>query len=317
MRVYLRGYDIDKVGYNVDGYQVKPTQNTNNVLYGELNINRSRYVFKNINLYAILGYHKVHNMEAFNIKVVDVRAINENDQNVIDYESPPHLRTSNVILSGLTFLNGRNENILTQFTNFNPNEELVFERVFFHRGDIQDYQHYYEYTRTNTRGTTNDFYRFMYQENISTNVSTNVGLSLTRYRINATPTVDPTIPNNISSLNGKIMRAGRAVRAGDTLFLLYVQDAGDGSLPVRTGAQNNGLVTITILPENNQWFHRRFTDNVNEDDFNNELTAYLPQDTNMTLTLELRDILTNTLQPVITEPNNKVYPSLEFVLDIY
>lgn len=320
MRVYFRVDDIDNVDYDANGYQLKPTQPTNDVIRGVANIDRSQLTFRNINLMAILGYQRVNQGGTFNIKVVEVRAINENGNNVIDYDSPAQLRTSNVMLSGsgLSFLNGKTENLLCQFTNFNPNEELVFENVAFHRGDLNDYQHYYEYSKTNRGGTTNDFYTFMNQENLTTTVITNIGLSLTRYRVNATPTPgDPNLPGNISSLNDKIMRAGRAVRFSDNLFWLYVEDAGDGSLPARTGAQYNGRVTITILPENNQWFHRRFTDNVQEDDFNNELTAYMPKSDTIDLTFELRDILTNTLQPVIAEPNGKVYPSIEFVLDIY
>ena len=130
MRVYLRGYEIDTIGYDANGLQLKATQNTNTII-GELNVNRTRYVFKNINLPSILGYDKFHNNQTFNIKLVDIRQVNENTStgNIIDYTSRPHLRTSNVVMSisGTSFLNGKTENILSQFTNFNPNMELTFE----------------------------------------------------------------------------------------------------------------------------------------------------------------------------------------------
>lgn len=318
MRVYFRVDDIDNVDYDANGYQAKPTQPTNDVIRGVANIDRSQLTFRNINLMTILGYQRVNQGGTFNIKVVDVRAINENGQNVIDYDSPAQLRTSNVFLSGLTFFNGKNENYLCPFTNFNPNEELVFENVYFSRGDQVDYQHIYNYNQANEGGTTNDFYRLMSQE-----VATTANTSLTRFRFDATPTAS--VASNISVLNGKIMRAGRAERLNAVAFRITVQDANDGSLPIRvtdTGiaggnAQQNGICKITVLPENNQWFHRRYTDNVHEDDFNNELTAYIPSSHIVDLKFELRDILTNTLQPVIAEPNGKVYPSIEFVLDIY
>ena len=301
MRVYLRGYDIDKIAYDVNGFQEKPTQDTNTI-FGELNVNRTRYVFKNINLRSILG-NKFYEKDTVNIKLVDVKAINENGNNVIDYTSSPHLRGSNIFIKGLQFLNGKNENLLTQFTNFNPNEELVFENVFFNNGNAIDNRHYYEFTRTNQGGTTVDFYRFSWNENniLATN-------SLTRYRITST---------TITDLNNKIVKAGQAQTSGNlSLFSVLVLDSGDGTLPARVN-QTNNTVTITVLPEINNWFHRRFTDDVCEDDNNNELTVYLPQHQfNIDLTLELRDILSDKLQPIV-DPNNKVYPSLEFVLDIY
>lgn len=306
MRVYFKAFNIDEVGYAVNGFQEKPTQATDNVIRGVANINRSQLTFRNINLMTILGVQRIKQGGTFNIKLHAVRAINENGNNVIDYDSPPQLRTSNVFISGLTFLNGKNENYLCPFTNFNPNEELVFENAFFHRADLEDFRHFYEYGRNNTGGTTLDFYRLMEQESSTTTSLANVGNSLTRFRVNST---------TITQLNNKIMRCSYSSRNG-SLFAMFVQDAGDGSLPSRVTQLNNN-VTITILPENNQWFHRRFTDNVNEDDNNNELTAYIPKSDTIDLTFELRDILTNRLQPVITEPNGKVYPSIEFILDIY
>ncbi len=313
MRVYLKGYDIDNVGYNVDySYQEKPTQATDNVLYGEANIDRSKYVFKNINLRSILG-NKFDNKKTINIKVVDIKAIQEYNvldasgnaiNNIIDYNSPAILRTSNVVLSGLTFFNGKNENVIGQYTNFNPNEELVFQNVQFHRGDLSDFQHFYHYNHNNQGGSTLEWYRFLSQETSLTAID-----SLTRYRVTS---------STITQLNNKIMRGSRATRTDDNYFSTRVQDSGDGTLPTRVTGQVNNTVTITILPENNTWFHKRFTDDIDEDEAQNEITAYLPShQINIDLTFELRDILTDKLQPVITEPNGKVYPSIEFVLDIY
>lgn len=304
MRVYFQAFNIDEVGYDVNGYQEKPTQATDNMIRGVANINRSQLTFRNINLMAILGVQRIKQGGTFNIKLHAVKAINENGNNVIDYDSPPQLRTSNVFISGLTFLNGRNENYLCPFSNFNPNEELVLENVFFHRGDLSDFQHFYDYARNNQGGSTFEFYRLMWQE-----TATTANTSLTRFRVNS---------SIITQLDNKIMRAGQPTRQSNDFFILRVEDAGDGTLPARvTVPQLNNVVTITILPENNQWFHRRLTDDVQEDDFNNELTAYIPSSHIVDLKFELRDVLTDTLQPVITEPNDKVYPSIEFVLDIY
>ena len=304
MRVYFRAYDIDEVGYDINGYQAKPTQPTNNTIRGVANVERSQLTFRNISLMTILGHQRVNQGGTFNIKLHAVRAINENQQNVIDYESPAHLRTSNIVMSGLNFYNGKQNNVLTQFTNFNPNEELVFENVFFLTGNLADFEHYYDYNRTNQGGQTNDFYRFLWNQLVFSSAT-----SLIRYRFNS---------STITQLNNKIVRGGRPTRqpAENNNFLMNVTDAGDGTTPARV-TQTNNTVTITVLPENNQWFQRRYTDNVHEDDDNNELTAFIPSSHIVDLTFELRDILTDRLQPVIIEPNGKVYPSIEIVLDIY
>jgi hypothetical protein len=299
MRIVLRAYDIDKVGYDdTTGYQIKPTQATDNVFFGSSNINRSQLTFKNINLMTILGRDKFYNDKTFNIKVVEVRVIVENGNNVIDYDSPAQLRTSNVMLSGLTFCNGRNENLLCHWTNFNPNEELQFT-CQFNSGLVAN-RHIF-HNQTSAGHNTSDFIRLTFNERSLTDPS----ISLLRYRVNSTVVTD---------LDNKIMRCTAPTPNGN-FFNIFVQDAGDGSLPA-TVSQQNAFVTITVLPENNQWFHRRFTDNIQQDEFNNELTAYIASSHTVDLKFELRDILTDQLQPVITEPNGKVYPSLEFVLDI-
>ncbi len=110
------------------------------------------------------------------------------------------------------------------------------------------------------------------------------------------------------------MRPSRPfIRDQDNFFLNITQENND--FPIRLGLINQ-IVTIQVLPEINQWFHTRLTDNVAEDENNNELTAYITYDPILNITFELRDIHTNQLQPVITEPNNKVYPNLTFILDI-
>lgn len=305
MRLYLRGYDLDKVGYDANGLQLKATQNTNTI-NGELNINRSRYVFKNINLASILGYDKFYDSKTFNIKLVDVRQVNETGApfNIIDYTSRPHLRTSNVVMSisNTTFLNGKTENIISQFTNFDPNLELTFENVFFNTGNVTDFNHRFQYSATNQGGSTNEFYRFLLQGN-STTATTN---TLNRMQISST---------DITQLNGIIVKYAQPVRFDNDLFTVSVVDGAIGALPSRV-TQTNGTITVITFPEYQQWFHRRFTDDIHQDDNNNELTAYLPQHQfNIDITLELRDILSNQLQPVV-DPANKVFPSLEFILDI-
>lgn len=296
MRYLLRTYDLDSVGYDVNGYQIKPIANTTSTK-GYVNLERSKMVFNNIDI------SHIDTLSSYiTIKLIGVEAINENGQNVIDYNSPPHLRTSNIVLSGMDFTNGVSTNIVGQFTNFNPNEELVFQSVFFHRGDLSDFTHYYQHVSTSVLGPqTPDFFRFL------TDYETIASNSLTRFRITS---------STITQLNNKIMRASRPRLTSDSLFIIDVADAGDGTLPARVNGQVNNLVTITVLPENNQWFHRRLTFDIEEDLEDIELTAYNPQTSTINLTFELRDLITNQLQPVVSN-SGKVYPSLNFIIEIF
>jgi len=149
MRVYLRCNDIDKISYDINNYQEKPTQNTYTI-NGECNIFRSKFNFNNINLNNIFTSAEFRTKKTFNIKIVSIDNINENNKNVIDTLSPPQLRTSNIYMSGLNFYNKKTENIIGQFTNFNPNEEILIENVEFHRGNLENYQHYYNRNGFNT-----------------------------------------------------------------------------------------------------------------------------------------------------------------------
>jgi hypothetical protein len=303
MRVYFRCYDIDKTDYDTNDYQIKPTQDTDNIIYGYANKERSQMTFRNINLYSILGFTQFENNEILNIKVIDIKAINENGQNIIDVDSPPQLRTSNVVLSGLKFTNGKKENVIGQLTNYDPNEEILFENVYYHRGDLNDFQHYYDIRFVGT----SEWIRYAYDNNEFTNVAD----SLLKYRIIS--------PNTIPLLDNKIMRC-IMVKTSDTLYLTSVLDASTTSsniLPARIPIDFvNRFVSIQILPENNQWFNKRFSDDIQEDNSNLELTAYMPLQSSIELTFQLRDILTNQLQPVITETNDKIYPSIEIILEI-
>ena len=62
---------------------------------------------------------------------------------------------------------------------------------------------------------------------------------------------------------------------------------------------------------------RRDPNYSNDNDYGIEAYFHKPQTDYIDLTIELRDILTNQLQPVMTIPNNKCLPPFTFVFDIY
>lgn len=301
MRVVLKNCDITNISYNVNGYQDKPTQDMNNIYGSYSNKERSKMIFK-LNLIAILGLHKFKNQKTINIKVVSIKAIFEDNQNIIDTTSSPILRTSNIYMNGFHFLNNKNENIIGQFTNFNPNEEILIENVFFHRADTAgSFTHIYRKDNFNV----GVFERLVTDCLEST--PNNPSLSLLKYKM-----ISPGLP----SLNNKIMR-GSAITTITNFTNVKVSDAYDGSLPEFVAlSESNQRVSIQVLPENNQWFNKKYTDDIYEDNSNLELTAYMPTNHNIELTFELRDIQNNKLQSCVTEPNNKIYPSIQFILDI-
>jgi hypothetical protein len=300
MRLYLRCNDIDKLSYDSNDFQTKLTQNIDTI-NGSCNVFRSKMTFKNINLNNIFSQIELKNKKTFNIKIVSINNINESDQNIIDTTSPPQLRNSNLYISGLNFLNNKNENLISQFTNFNPNDELIFD-VHFHRGDLlPSFTHFYD----NRFANTSEWIRYAL-DNIN---SINPSDSIFRYKM--------ICPTQVPLLNNKIMKGVMTKypwNISESLYTINVVD--DGSF-VSLVPEVNQFIQIQILPDVNKWFNKQFTNDIEQDVNNIELTCLMPTSPCINLEFQLRDILTDVLQPVISEPNNKVFPSLQIVLDIY
>ena len=163
----------------------------------------------------------------------------------------------------LTFLNNKNKNLIGIFTNL-TNEEIFIDNIYFHRGDGSDFYHYYDIRFRKT----SEFVRLAYDNN-----SILPQESFLRYKM---------ICPNVSVLNNKIMRGSMIKEQNNNnLYFMNVVDANDGSLPIRVPFEFvNQFVAIQVLPENNQWYHKRF-DNIYEDDSNIELTTYMPNDYNL------------------------------------
>jgi hypothetical protein len=297
MRLVLRVNDIDQRGYDSNGFQKTGINVVNSV--GSSNVARSLLTF-NLDLSTYFAEQK----DFYTLKFVGIFAIMKGlSPDIIDRSSHPALRTSNLYCNGFTTINGETEILLGQYTNFNPNEELVFENVFFLTGNLANYEHYYDYNRTNAGGQTNDFYRFLWGQ---LTYFPTTSSSFARYRITS---------SSITQLNNKIVRGGRPARqpGNNDNFLMSVIDAGDGTTPARV-TQANGTVTITVLPENNEWFMARYTDDVPFENYL-ELSILPPTDpSNVQLTFQLRDLLTNQLQPAVNV--DEVFPSFNIVIDI-
>ena len=328
MRIVLKCVDIDKVTYN-NNYQNKPANNTNTI-NGYVNKERTKYTF-NLNLYAMLGSQAIAKSKTFNIKLLNMICINEQGQNIIDYSSASVLRTCNIVMSGLNFCNGKNENILCQFTNIDPNREVYINKVYLHRGDLNNYLIYCNVTDSNNAANDTGsygFFAYLY-ENVdggtltltNGNPITNKLLTYGRFIRNST--------GNNSYFDNKPFYLFNFGGSGANFRTFNWYDPTNtipSSIPLTTDS-NVGFVNQSFdfqtLPVTNQWFNNN---RLNQDrhigsnyDNMTEVSAYIPQAmTDINITFELRDLLNNQLIiPANFGENNKVYPCIEFVLEIY
>jgi hypothetical protein len=302
MRIILTTSSIDKLTYDVNNNQSKQITDTDNII-GFSNSNRSQFTFKNINLYNIFGAD-ISNKKTFNIKIKEIKNNNEQGKNIIDYLSRPHLRTCNLFLKSnlLTFLNGKNENIIGQFTNIDRRQECEYRLSV--RYDVGAYK---MYVRLRSLGSFNtrdgnefikDFFSQKYPE--------------FNQRLMFLNTENNALFNSIANKAFTITATAFPSISAYEFTLLFE----DGTTPNAIAGVNNSLCSIVTIPTDNQWFILNDIEDTEMDTSNIELTACMPTSHLIDLTFELRDIMSDQLQPVV--PNdNKVYPNLVFVLDIY
>jgi len=89
----------------------------------------------------------------------------------------------------------------------------------------------------------------------------------------------------------------------------------EGGTPA-TVTQTTEGATLTMLPKTNEWYFQNFNHDAKADErFGIEVTFNKPNDPIVTLDFELRDILTDVLQPVAT--TTRAYPELVFEFLIY
>ena len=295
MRVILKTVDVDNIKYTNDLQDVPTSENFS--IYGYSNQYRTKIIFNNINIPSILGSKKFSNDKIFTIRILDVNIINDNNNTngLINSKSLGAYRTSNLFMysNRLYPINGAKEILISQLTNFDPNYEFRIEKMVFNRGDTHDYIHI---MRNNEVGNE-IFNKFFLANNPLTSFSF-------RYENFTTTT---------NELNNKIVQVNFWTSAGG-LYNLHITSI-NNDINARINATTiNRTFDMQIIPQNNGWTNRRLTDDFIMD-YICEYTYTMPDDYNIDLTFEIRDLLTNKLQPVL---GTVVYwPSVEIVLDIY
>jgi hypothetical protein len=265
MRVTLRSADIDKTFYDEDGFQAVPEGDSDNFLLGAVNQSRTRILFRGVNLAAILGHDALRQRRTYTITLLDLRFMTENDRNVIDYDSPGCLRTSNLWLSGPEFV-GSNEVLVCPLTNHDPNQEIVFERPYFHRANLSDYTWFFQ----NRQGaSTSEFLNFNRERHAAPSNTT------FQYCLR---TSDPAVADMD---NKRVLVTGvPSIDATATYFSISVQDLGN-DLPARTQGVNRPMNSLTVIPEpDGGWFTRRFHPLPSDLPFGQSFSCYMPTGTN-------------------------------------
>lgn len=297
MKVILRTADIDNI-YYLNNFQNVPTTNTTNIK-GFANQFRTKFIYKNINLPLILGKEFRKNKNIINIKVVEIKIINENGNtnpiDVINSQSLGIYRTSNIFMYSdrLIPINGLKEILIGQLTNFDPNEEFILEKCQFIRGDQVNFQH--------TIGGS----------------STVGGLELLNFHLKNNPFIAWSfIYRNTTNLDlvDKQAQITSSTISGSNINLL-VQSIYGSNLPTRVNvAFNNTDFDMYVIPNNLRWTTRKYNDD-EELNYLCDYSFFIPEDNNIDLYFEIRDIQNNELQPILG--NNIYFPSISIVLDIY
>jgi hypothetical protein len=282
--------------------------------YSYTNQARTQMTFR-LNLKSILGTSVFNSKDKFSIKLMDITAILEagNALDMITHTSPAWIRTSNVVMYGPNFIGGSREVIMGQATNFNPNEEYQFN-LEFHRADSGPNQ---IHLRASNSGQANaDGHEFYY--GFLEPINTNTDLKASRrfqwnYRVHSNYTTSAQTVTN-PSLENKSFTITNAV-ISNNFNVITIAIPGETAV-TRTGA--NFPIAISTLPQTpEQWFMtKRDTNRPNDYGYGIEAWFNKPVTDYIDITLELRDLLLNKLQPVMPIPAGKVLPPFTFIFDI-
>lgn len=320
VRVHFNPARTDGVNYIPAGRLATTTGDSENS-YSFVNQARTLMKFR-INLKSILGTKEFNSKDMFSIKVSDIKPIVDASQlsPLINQVSPGWIRTSNLVMSGPNFLSDKKEMVMGQVGNFDPNEETSYE-IEFHRGDYAWGGEYVLYFRLNGGGTANrDGQEFGHSVILPFAENQLEELATRRFRWNYRQQQGYSpgaFTDTNPSLEGKTIIITDAIAGGTGgAWLICQYDVvGETENVLRTGS--NFPVTLSVLPNFPTWYmYKRDVNITNDHDYGIEAWFYKPQTDYIDITLELRDLLLNQLQPVMAVPADKVLPPFTFIFDI-
>lgn len=273
-----------------------------------------------LNLRSILGSKQFDSNEILCIKLADVQAVNESGSTLVDDTSPGWIRTSNIIISGPNFVGGANELILGQATNFNPNEEFQLA-LEYHRANLDPGNIYLRYLTVLNSDTQNGNYEgaefaLSYLQPINNN-AIEKGNRNWRWNYREQPNYQQQATDTNPSLENKVFTITSSTLSGVNFNIIKISIPGENTNITRSGT--NFPITLTSVPNTpTQWYMvKRDYTQANDYGYGIEAWFHKPKNDYIDVTLELRDLLMNQLQPVMTIPDGKVLPLFTFVFDIY
>lgn len=234
--------------------------------------------------------------------------------NVVDTTDSHVLRTSNIWFQNSNIIGNKTEVLLGQATNFQPeHEEPIF--VIFHRGDLvrQWIAVLCEIIPANNQKTQG-------REFACNFLLASPDRNRTRWRWNfdVSPGNDyrDTVPpmenqiitiNNINGDNTNVTNYAFSITNPYGNVFVYHQGG--------TAGAANYPITLTPVPEANDWFMYRHQD-IDENEGYRPLEVWMsaPSNEYLDFRLQLRDIHTDRLQPAIT--TTKVMPTFSYQFEI-
>jgi hypothetical protein len=271
-------------------------QNYTNTYYGYCNYSRTQITFKNLNLRSIIRDYDTK--DKFNIKLIKISGQREYNANnmreTIDYQCN---LTSNIYLNGLSFINGSNQVLLQTLSipNFTKQFIVYFSTIV---GSNQ-----YNF------GGVSPASSLQLIEFINKNIAQNVS---NRFIIRTIPTVGST--KALSPLiEGIVLNFTSYTNATNVLInLLNVKIDSTGADAVFTINNNNNLaVSFEFIPNTDLNYNFVIPE---ESNINNEFTFHKTSNSVVDLSIETRDLLSNTIQPVV--PTTGIYPSYTYHFEI-
>jgi hypothetical protein len=310
-QIILKCVDVDQRTYDNNYLLANGTVNQNytNVYYGYCNYYRSQIIFKNISLKNAIPNYK--DKDKFHIKLIKILGQREYNTNCINEANDSQtILTSNLYIRGLPFLGNTSERLLNTIRL--PNFSNKFICNFQARTTISLRQKY-TFSTFGTTGTGSassmELVKF-----INTNISQN---TIQYFRLT-------TITNDAFNIAGGYALSPiieNVILQFGTWSTSTSGASADLSQVTIVSSQADAIFTSTTTNINvNCYFEFLPTTNLNynfvppEDTYNNELTFHKPPNDNVDITLELRDLLNNSLQPVAVTTG--IYPSYTYHLEI-
>jgi len=300
-QLILKPYNIDNRSYDASYVLITGNNQTYiNNYTGSCNYYRTQITFKNINLNDIIPNYK--QKKRFNIKLVKMEGQREYQANCLReiVDSQTNL-CSNIYLSGLPFINGNNEVLLKtiKIPAFKNYYTALFQTISTIGGGTSR-----NYTFNGTNAATLELLDFLNQ---NVNQTGTYRFRMTGITLNgASAALDASIEGIVLQFTNYTVSGGGAIAFTNVVF-----DSTQTIVPSSPSPGTQRVVNFEFLPSGN--FNYDYVVPIEENN-NNSFTFNKPGNSIVTLNIETKDLLSNSLQPVAATTG--IYPSYTYHFEI-